>query len=72
LDIKIGTVKDNNLSLKNLRIAAEKDRTKKDSVEEIRAIVAIIETTPFLALIVNLFASSPPIAQVMSPTPKEP
>ncbi|VVM23862.1 hypothetical protein BSPWISOXPB_71 [uncultured Gammaproteobacteria bacterium] len=40
LDIEIGTVDKDNLSLKNLRIAAEKDRTKKDSVEEIRAIVS--------------------------------
>jgi hypothetical protein len=53
-------VTDNNLSLKNLRIAAEKDRTKKDSVEEIRAIVS------------NLSASSPPIVQVMSPTLESP
>jgi hypothetical protein len=32
----------------------------------------IIETTPFLALIVNLSASSPPIVQVMSPTLESP
>jgi hypothetical protein len=40
IGIGIGSVGDDNLSLKNLRIAAEKDRTKKDSVEEIRAIVS--------------------------------
>jgi hypothetical protein len=33
------SVTDNNLSLKNLRIATEKDRTKKDSEGEIRDIV---------------------------------
>jgi hypothetical protein len=33
--------------------------------------VRINETKPFLALIVNLFATSPPIDQIMSPSLEE-
>ncbi|CAC9645825.1 hypothetical protein BCLUESOX_1223 [bacterium endosymbiont of Bathymodiolus sp. 5 South] len=68
LDIKIGTVKDNNLSLKNLRIAAEKDRTKKDSVEEIRAIVSSQSKASFK---INLIAVASVFENIVftSPTP---
>jgi hypothetical protein len=38
------SVGDANLSLKNLRIATEKDRTKKDSEGEIRAIASPTES----------------------------
>jgi hypothetical protein len=39
VDIDIGSVSDGSLSLKNLRIAAEKYRTKKDSITKIINII---------------------------------
>jgi hypothetical protein len=39
-DIGINSVGEKNIKIKNLRIAAEKDQTKKDSKEEIRVIIS--------------------------------
>ena len=62
------SVGDANLSLKNLRIAAEKDRTKKDSVEEIRAIVSSQSKASFK---INLIAVASVFENIVftSPTP---
>jgi hypothetical protein len=62
------SVGDANLSLKNLRIAAEKDRTKKDSVTEIINIINFQSKASFK---INLIAVASVFENIVftSPTP---
>ncbi|SSC09833.1 inverse autotransporter beta domain-containing protein, partial [thiotrophic endosymbiont of Bathymodiolus puteoserpentis (Logatchev)] len=52
-DIGINSVAEKNIKIKNLRIAAEKDRTKKDSISEIRDIISFQSKASFK---INLIA----------------